>query len=385
MKEDKKDVIVVGAGLCGLVASKILVDAGLNVLVLERSNKPGEKCSLSNVMSSDYFEGIFSRFWENESNRIVSSRKTYIFQDDNLTKFNWDSLSKHSSTFFIAFNKIINNVLASEVQSSGGNILFGQTVRELIVQNNIVTGVKTDEHEYQSNVVAIAEGANSLLTKSSGLRKGEFTSEQSFLFLEEKIDLSKDEINERFGLKDKEGCVIKLFISLKDLKGTGFITTHKDSIVLSVGVKLSDLIRDNININECLAMFKTYPSINFLVSGGTVSNFTSFMLPSVNNDIHNISLPKICANGCVLIGGATALVDPFSYDVISLPLKTSKFAAEAIIHAKQKNNFSEQTLSLYPNSLKKDSLFNNFINTKSKIQECSLYLTSATNETSVYD
>ena len=384
MNKDKTaDVIIVGAGLCGLVASKILLDAGLNVLVLERGNKPGEKCSIGTVVYSHHLEGIFSKFWENKNNRIVNSRKAYILQDDNFTAFDWNETSEDSSTFFASFNKTVNSILTSEVQSSGGNILFGETARELIVQNGTVTGIKTDKNEYQSNIVVIAEGASAILSKLSGLRKGELTSEQSFLFFEEKIDLPIKEINKRFNIKEHEGCLIKLFVSLRDIKGTGFVTVNKDSVVLSIGARLSDLIKSNVNITEYFNMLKTHPSINPLINNGTVSNFSSFMLPSVNHDVNNVSLPTLYGNGYMVIGGATTLVDPFSFNVASLPIKTSKLAAGVIINSMKENNFSSKILSRYLHALKEDPSFNNFINTKNKSKEYSLYLTGSMEEENV--
>ena len=43
MGEEKFDVIIVGGGLTGCVAARILAQAGLEVLVIERAEQPGSK------------------------------------------------------------------------------------------------------------------------------------------------------------------------------------------------------------------------------------------------------------------------------------------------------------------------------------------------------
>lgn len=43
MSDDKFDAIVVGAGVAGSVASYVMAQAGLDVLVIERGNSAGSK------------------------------------------------------------------------------------------------------------------------------------------------------------------------------------------------------------------------------------------------------------------------------------------------------------------------------------------------------
>ena len=47
MKNNKYDVIVIGAGVGGLKLPVYLAKAGKRVLVLEKNNEPGEICTFS--------------------------------------------------------------------------------------------------------------------------------------------------------------------------------------------------------------------------------------------------------------------------------------------------------------------------------------------------
>ena len=61
MGEEKFDVIIVGGGLTGCVAARILAQAGLEVLVIERAEQPGSKNVTGGRMYAHSIEKIFPK------------------------------------------------------------------------------------------------------------------------------------------------------------------------------------------------------------------------------------------------------------------------------------------------------------------------------------
>ena len=79
-------------------------------------------------------------------------------------------------------------------------------VTECIVENGKVVGVRTDrpDGEVFADVVVLADGVNSLLSKQLGFHK-EFRPDEVALTVMEVINLPKEKINDRFNLEGNQG------------------------------------------------------------------------------------------------------------------------------------------------------------------------------------
>ena len=90
MGEEKFDVIIVGGGLTGCVAARILAQAGLEVLVIERAEQPGSKNVTGGRMYAHSIEKIFPNFGEEApvERKIVREKISF-----SLTAFFWRTAS----------------------------------------------------------------------------------------------------------------------------------------------------------------------------------------------------------------------------------------------------------------------------------------------------
>lgn len=346
------EVIVIGAGPSGLTTAKLLASSGIETIVLERVTSPGIKNFYSGIASGDLLEDIFGRFWNGIApvERHLSEYRVYLLQEDSFTSTNTRSKSENN---YIVLRKSFNNWMLSEVKNSGVQVLLETLVTDLIVKDKKVCGVKTSKREYFSDVVIIAEGTNSVLTKQAGLRTGELTPEQVFLFVEENILLSSEIIEERFNVAGGEGIVARFFTqSIFNMQSIGYLSTNKDSVSLGVGVHLSELISHGVNINHCQEKLKNHPAVRPLIAGGTTDGYFSYILPSSIGGYHGMPLPRIYTSGCLLIGGAGLMVDLFSWDLSTLAVISSKLAAETIIKSKELNDYSKNSLSFYEELIK---------------------------------
>ena len=81
MGEEKFDVIIVGGGLTGCVAARILAQAGLEVLVIERAEQPGSKNVTGGRMYAHSIEKIFPNFGEEECQLLYFARASRSLAD----------------------------------------------------------------------------------------------------------------------------------------------------------------------------------------------------------------------------------------------------------------------------------------------------------------
>ena len=157
------DTIIVGAGASGLFASIIASRNGKSVLLFEHSDKVGKKllitgkgrCNLTNnseneeilknipVNSSFMYSSLnaFSaydtmNFFEELGVKLKTERGNRVFPES-------DSAAE------------IVNALLKEVKKIKVNIVF-EKIKELIIEDNIVKGVKSDKSMYNSDSVIVA-------------------------------------------------------------------------------------------------------------------------------------------------------------------------------------------------------------------------------------
>ena len=151
--------------------------------------------------------------------------------------------------------------MAEEAKKEGVVLVEETVVRELIVEDEKVVGVKTELEDYYADIVILADGVNSLLAKQIGLRE-DIEPKDVAISVKEVIKLDKDVINNRFLVEDNEGCVYELFGgSMLGKLGLGFVYTNKDSISIGLGITLDELTEKKIKPYELLDKIKAHPSI----------------------------------------------------------------------------------------------------------------------------
>ena len=340
------EVIIVGGGPSGLAAAKTLADAKIKTIVLEKGDGTGSKNFFSGVVSDKLYNDIFGKPIIKE--RIISEFRAYF-----LDKKSFNYVNQRNENFISVLRESFNRWMSKAVEKAGASIEYKTTARELLINEGKIIGVKTDNGNYFANVVIIAEGTNSLLTKQAGLKTGNYTPEHVFLFVEEDISIPSNVIEERLNLQTGCGMSAKLFTSsFFDIPSIALMHTNKNSISLSIGVLLSGSISKAININQFQENLKKHPAIKSMVKDGKLNNYSSFMLPISLNQNYDLPPTKLFTNGCLIIGGAAMLINPFSWDLSYLAITSGKIAAESVIKAKELNDYSEKTLSIYEKTLR---------------------------------
>lgn len=354
---EKFDVIVVGAGPAGTSCAYTCAKNGLKVLQIERGEYPGSKNVMGGVLYRQQMEEIIPEFWkEAPLERPVVEQRFWMMDKESVVTFGYKGLEWGVEPYnnFTVLRAPFDQWFAKKGIEQGVLLITETVVLECIVENGKVIGVRTDrpDGEVYADVVVLADGVNSLLGKQLGYHN-EFRPDEVALTVMEVINLPKEKINDRFNLEDNQGCTIELFgDSTKGNLGTAFIYTNKESINIGVGTTLSSMIKAKLKPYDLLDYLKTHVMIKPFLEGGESAEYLAHLIPE--GGYH--SVPKVAGNGVLLVGDAAQLVNAIHREGSNMAMASGKMAAETIIEAKSRNDFSESTLNIY-----REKLFDSFI------------------------
>jgi electron transfer flavoprotein-quinone oxidoreductase len=354
---EKFDVIVVGAGPAGTACALVCAQNGLNVLLIERGEYPGSKNVMGGVLYRKQMEELIPEFWkEAPLERPVIEQRFWMMDQESVLQFGYKGLewAKEPYNNFTVLRAQFDQWFAKKAVEAGALLINETVVTECLVENGKVVGVRTDRPngEVYADVVVLADGVNSLLSKQLGFHK-EFRPDEVALTVMEVINLPKEKINDRFNLEDNQGCTIEIFgDSTKGNLGTAFLYTNKDSLNIGVGTTLSSMIKAKLKPYELLDYLKTHPMVKPLISGGESAEYLAHLIPEGGYR----SVPKVAGNGVVVVGDAAQLVNAIHREGSNMAMASGKMAAEAVIKAKKQNDFSESSLNSY-----RESLYGSFI------------------------
>ncbi|OLS41904.1 FAD-dependent oxidoreductase [Bacillus sp. MRMR6] len=354
---EKFDVIVVGAGPAGTACALVCAQSGLNVLLIERGEYPGSKNVMGGVLYRKQMEELIPEFWkEAPLERPVIEQRFWMMDQESVLQFGYKGLEWAVEPYnnFTVLRAQFDQWFAKKAVEAGALLINETVVTECLVENGKVVGVRTDRPngEVYADVVVLADGVNSLLSKQLGFHK-EFRPDEVALTVMEVINLPKEKINDRFNLEDNQGCTIEIFgDSTKGNLGTAFLYTNKDSLNIGVGTTLSSMIKAKLKPYELLDYLKTHPMVKPLISGGESAEYLAHLIPEGGYR----SVPKVAGNGVVVVGDAAQLVNAIHREGSNMAMSSGKMAAEAVIKAKNRNDFSESSLNSY-----REALYGSFI------------------------
>jgi electron transfer flavoprotein-quinone oxidoreductase len=179
--ENYFDIIVIGAGFGGPVAAKICADAGLDVLLVERAERPGEK--VISGLTIPFYGFLFGPDFIRDGNppieRPADGIINYIILNIDKEEITIDDSLKVPKPFspIIAFgyNAYCQPFCEWETNlavKSGVKFLNSTTVIDVIKENGRISGIITDKGEkFHCKLIIDAEGSQGLLAVKAGVRK----------------------------------------------------------------------------------------------------------------------------------------------------------------------------------------------------------------------
>jgi len=351
---DSVDVVVVGGGPAGSCAALVAARAGLSVVLLERGPFPGSKNMYGGVVYPRILDELIPNWWEEAPiQRWVTRRSTMLLTDTQAltVDFRTDAWGKAPYNGATAYRPDFDHWLAGHAETAGAQLLTSTTVTGLLRDDNgAVVGVTTDrpDGDLRARVVIACDGVNSFLAKEAGLY--EHTDVKHFtLGVKETIALPKEVIDERFGVRDREGVDIEIVGCTGGVNGGGFVYTNLDTVAVGVVLKIAKLASQSLRPEQIIATLKAHPAIAPLIEGGEVKEYSAHVIPEAGLTM----MPKMTTDGMLVAGDAAALclAAGIWLEGVNFAMASGMYAGEAAVEAVQAGDVSAQGLRGYQRRL----------------------------------
>ena len=354
MPDHEVDVVVVGAGPAGACAATVLGRAGHSVVLLERGPFAGSKNMYGGVVYPRILDLLHPDWWtEAPVQRWVTRRSTMILTDTQAVTVDfrteaWGGPPYNGAT---AYRPDFDHWLAGKAEQAGAHLVCSTTAIGLLRDAaGAIVGVRTDrpDGDIRAKVVVACDGVNSFLAKEAGLF-GHLDASHYTVGVKETLALPKDVIDERFGVRGRDGVDIEILGGTGGVNGGGFLYTNLDTIAVGVVLKLPALAAQSKRPEEIIAGLKAHPAIAPLVEGGEIKEYSAHVIPEAGRTM----MPRFTTDGMVVAGDAAAmcLAAGIWLEGVNFAMASGMYAGEAVAEALRAGDASATGLAGYERRL----------------------------------
>ncbi|NJD91008.1 MAG: FAD-dependent oxidoreductase [Geobacter sp.] len=347
--------IVVGAGPAGSSAALAMARAGLDVALVERGTFPGEKNMFGGLLHRmTSIEEIFPDFWTKAPlERHIAKKGTTFMTGDASFHVQHETVNFDHTPYngYTVFRPRFDRWLAEEAVKAGATLINRSTVEDVILKDGRVTGVTIAgrKGELKAPVVIAADGVLSFTALKAGLRQPKFSADQMAVGVKALFDMSREMIDDRFGLVRDQGFANEYVGCTGGVRGGGFLYTNYDTVSVGIVVHISSLRNSGKTPYDLLNAFLEQPQFAKLLSGGRLAEYSAHVIPEGGYTM----IPELFGNGILVAGDAAALCNATGVNLegINLASHSGILAAKTVIEAHERNDFSSKTLKRYKERL----------------------------------
>ncbi|MCK4365993.1 MAG: NAD(P)/FAD-dependent oxidoreductase [Thermoplasmatales archaeon] len=322
----KYDCVVVGSGPAGSITARFAAKTGAKVLIIERRQEVGVPVLCGEGISKkiDEWNMLESRRWiagDMEGARIYSPDRTCV---------TLSAEQAGNETGYVVYRDIFDQELARLAARDGAKIMMNTQATDLLKDKDKIKGVKVkhfdEEFEIEADIVVGADGVESKIGKWAGINttlkpKDLETCAQYTLT---NIDCKDAYCDFYLGKQIAPGGYVWVFPKGKDVAnvGIGILASLSES-------GMAKKLLDNFIANE--PRLQKGEPIRFLAGAVPVTN----------------PVETTVQDNLLLVGDAARHVDPITGGGLTHCLEGGKIAGETIGMAVEKQQFDQETLSVY--------------------------------------
>ncbi|MBT3251898.1 MAG: NAD(P)/FAD-dependent oxidoreductase [Candidatus Marinimicrobia bacterium] len=326
--KNRYDVIVVGGGPAGSMAALKAAEGGASVCIMEKDRDIGYPVRCGEAIG----ELGLKQFVDIRPNWIAATITEFRLISPNGTKIDTEFSGQKG---FILHRRIFDYDLCTMAADAGADVFTKAYVNGLIIENDIVCGIKVnhlgDQKNIYSKIVIAADGLESRVGRWAGLRT-------------------------QIRMKDMESCMqytvanvplkenrIDFYVGQEYAPGGYLWVFPKGPTTANIGMGISGAYSKDVNPKKLLDKFmeKNYPDVSILTSmcGG---------VPCAK------PMKDAVRNGVILVGDAGHQVNPMTGGGIVSAMKGGSIGGTVAAESIKKSDYSKSFLDKYNSILKKD-------------------------------
>jgi menaquinone-9 beta-reductase len=349
--ENSADVIVVGAGPAGSATAHHLAQAGLDVLLLEKTEFPREKIcgdgltprAVTQLVRMGIDTSVENGWLHNKGLRIIAGGQTL--------QLDWPDLAEHPNYGLVRPRADFDELLARQAQKSGARLLENHNVTGPILDERTsrILGVTAkvaggdEETAFRAPLVVAADGNSTRLSIAMGLHKRE----DRPMGVAYRAYYKNPRHNDDY---------LESWLELRDagrpdvlLPGYGWIFGMGDGTSnIGLGILNTSSAFGKVDYRDMMRRWLAgTPAEWELTEDNRTCPIRGSALPmGFNRKPHY-------TRGLLLVGDAGGMVNPFNGEGIAYAMESGEIAARVIAQAKSRRTSYDRELALsaYPKIL----------------------------------
>lgn len=340
------DVIVVGAGPSGSTAAYYLAQAGVDVLVLEKTSFPREKVC-GDGLTPRAVRSLVQMGISTEAAGWVHNHGLRIYGGGMRLELPWPDLAEYPNVGLVRTRLDFDEILARHAEKAGARLLEKTNVTGPILDERTgrIVGVSAKREggavEYRAPLVLACDGNSTRLSIAMGLRRREDRPMGvAYRRYYESPRHDDDWLESWLELWDGE----------KLLPGYGWVFGVGDGTSnVGLGILNASASFGNVDYRALLRRWT-----------GAMPEEWQFSEPYATSPVRGAALPMgfnrapLYTRGMLLVGDAGGLVNPFNGEGIAYAMESAALAADVIVQAlaRPTPGAQERALEAYPRVLK---------------------------------
>lgn len=378
------DVLLVGAGpanlACALHLSKLIASHNerakqsgakpldeINIAVIEKSSEIGAHQLSGAVLDPSSLRELIPGFEKEGAPLEAPVGEEHVYFLSERGKFPLPILPpplQNHGNFVVSLNKLVR-WLGEKCEAAGVNIFPEFPGAEMLYDGETVIGVRTGDKgiDKTGNHKPNFEPGVDIVAKVTVLGEGVRGSLAKQLIPRLKLDSDSDPQVYSVGIKElwevpderfAPGSVIHTLGWPLDSHtfGGSWVYGMRDRIIdigLAVGLDYRDA---RVDPHHEFQKFKTHPLIRKLLEGGKLIRYGAKAMPVGGW----YTMPQLTSNGVMIIGDAAGMLNGERLKGIHTAIKAGMLAAETILDAFVRNDYSRATLSSFDTKLKNSNV-----------------------------